>query len=306
MALYRAKVDARGSWIVFKPGMDIEAQATRPLELDLRAALDSGQFEVHFQPLFEPNSLRVTTCEALLRWHHPERGTVPPEIFIPAAERIGAILEIGSWVLSEACQACATWPGNVRVAVNISPAQFLRGNLVETVTAALAESRLNADRLELEITETVLLRDLPAIRSVLEQLRALGVRISFDDFGTGYSGLNYLHRFRLDKVKIDRQFVREITTNERSLTMLRGVARLSAELGMSVAVEGVETEEQAEILALETHIHELQGFLFSPPVNRQAIKEILAATSGRAGLAAHNRFPPATAAILAKLTGTRH
>jgi EAL domain-containing protein (putative c-di-GMP-specific phosphodiesterase class I) len=305
MALYRAKVDTRGGCLVFRPGMDVEAQETRSLELDLRAALANRQFELHFQPLFEPRSLRVTTCEALLRWYHPRRGPVSPEIFIPAAERIGAILEIGNWVVSEACAACSTWPGSVRVAVNISPVQFLRGDIVATVTAALARSGLSAERLELEITESVLLRDVPATRSVLEQLRALGVRISFDDFGTGYSGLNYLHRFRLDKVKIDRQFVREITANPRSLVMLRGVARLSAELGMSVAVEGIETEEQAEILATEDHIDELQGFLFSPPVTGQAIGEILSATSDL-GLPTMRSRAGATPAVRTKLSGTRH
>jgi diguanylate cyclase (GGDEF)-like protein len=281
MALYRAKVEARGAWLFFDPVMDIEVQARRSLELDLRAALDAKQFEVHYQPLFEPQSLKVTTCEALLRWHHPERGDVPPEVFIPAAERIGSIHEIGAWVLDQACNACVHWPDDVRVAVNLSPAQFTRGNVVGAVAAALARSGLAAHRLELEITETVLLRDLLGVRLALEQLRGLGVRISLDDFGTGYSGLNYLHRFRLDKVKIDRQFVREITSNDRSLLMLRGVARLSAELGMSVAVEGIETEEQAQMLAGEPHIDELQGFLFCPPVTRTALAEILGATSGR-------------------------
>lgn len=279
MALYRAKLKQRGSWLFFDPAMDGEAQHRRTLENDLRGALEAGQFELFFQPLFEPRTLRVTTCEALLRWHHPDCGDIPPEVFIPAAERIGRILEISRWVLGQACSACIKWPDSVRVAVNLSPAHFTRGNVVDDVVNVLSRSGLPANRLELEITENVLLQDIPTVRSALDQLHGLGVRISLDDFGAGYSGLNYLRRFRLDKVKIDRRFVHEITAKERSVTLLKGVARLCFELGMVVAVEGIETEEQAAIVALESYVHEVQGFLFSPPMSERSIQRFFAAAT---------------------------
>ena len=279
MALYRAKLAQRGSWVLFEPTMDAEAQRRRGLENDLRLALEAKQFELVFQPLFEPRTLRITTCEALLRWHHPNLGDIPPEVFIPAAERIGNILEISRWVLRQACAACRQWPTSVRVAVNLSPVHFTHGNVVADVVDALARSDLPASRLELEITETVLLQDISEVRSALDRLHELGVRISLDDFGVGYSGLNYLRRFRLDKVKIDQRFVREITEKERSLTLLKGVVRLCSELGMAVAVEGIETDEQAQIVALEAHVSEVQGFLFCPPISARAISDIVTATA---------------------------
>jgi len=285
MALYRAKLSERGSALLFEPHMDAEAQNRHSLEVDLRGALEARQLELLYQPIFEKGSPRITTCEALLRWNHPTRGRISPDVFIPAAERTGSIIEIGGWVLEQACKACRAWPDSVRVAVNLSPAQFAHGKVSDAVASALAASGLAPDRLELEITETVLLRDMPTIRAELESLRRLGVRISLDDFGTGYSGLNYLHRFQLDKAKIDRQLVAELATSKRSLSLLRGVARLCRDLGMLVAVEGIETQEQADIIALEPHIGEVQGFLFSRPLQLSELERVLSATTPKEGVA---------------------
>lgn len=279
MALNRAKLSARGKPLLFDVKMEADAQERRSLELDLRAALQAGQFELHFQPQFEPRTLRITVCEALLRWRHPTRGEVPPDVFIPVAERIGSIVEIGKWVLGEACRACVNWPAPIRVAVNISPGQFTRGDVVAAVTEALSASGLPAERLEIEITETVLLQDLPAVRLTLALLREMGVRIALDDFGAGYSGLSYIHRFRLDKVKIDQQFIRQVSSSPRSLTLLRGVTRLCAELGMVVTVEGIETEEQAQLVAIEPSVGEVQGFYFCRPLPASDLIDILTAAT---------------------------
>jgi diguanylate cyclase (GGDEF)-like protein len=293
VALYRAKATAKGSTMFFDSAMDAEAQSRRRLEADLARALREGEFELHFQPLFQRGTLRVTTCEALLRWNHPQRGTILPDRFIPLAESTGMIGEIGGWVLREACLECARWPANIRVAVNLSPVQFQHGDVVGTVRAALERSGIAANRLEVEITESVLLHDSAATRDALDALREMGVRISLDDFGTGYSGLNYLHNFGLDKVKIDRLYVTGLGSSERSRTLLLGAARLSAELGLAVAVEGIETEEQAEIIAAEPSIDELQGYLFSPPLPIGRLRELLTATMP-ALIAAERRDAPAS------------
>jgi diguanylate cyclase (GGDEF)-like protein len=279
LALYRAKHFAKGKTLAFNRQMDEDAQRQRRLELDVRAALAAGQFQLHFQPLFCTKSLRITTCEALLRWRHPDWEGMSAALVVAAAERTGCIGEIGHWVLREACRACSGWPESVRVAINLSPSQFAEGDIVEIVGEALRTSGLAADRLELEITESVLLQDLPIVRTALEKLTALGVRISLDDFGSGYSGLHYLHRFRLDKVKIDRQFVQRMTPNSREISLLRGIARLCVDLDMTVAVEGIETEEQADLILQEDSIGEVQGFLFCRPLPESAISEILRATA---------------------------
>jgi diguanylate cyclase (GGDEF)-like protein len=275
MALYHAKGQEGGAWRFFEPDMDIKAQARRALELDLRHALQTGAFELYYQPLFNLKTMQVAVCEALIRWRHPTRGMVSPGEFIPVAEDMGLIVEIGDWVLREACRECLNWPAEVRVAVNLSPIQFRRTNIASVVGDALAAARLPANRLEVEITESVLLQDFQAARLALEQLRELGVSISLDDFGTGYSGLSYLHALPLNKVKIDRRFVQGVQAGGRSLTLLRGVARLSSELGMLVAVEGIETEEQLGIIAREEDVDEAQGYLFSVPIPARQIRELL-------------------------------
>ena len=241
MALYRAKSEGRGMWRFFEPEMDVKAQARRSLELDLRQAVATGAFEVYYQPLINLKTGRISTCEALLRWKHPQRGMISPAEFIPIAEEMGLIVEIGHWVLRRACLDCAQWPSDVHVAVNLSPIQFRHGNVMRAITEALHGADLPANRLEIEITESVLLQDTETTRAMLQHLRDFGVRISLDDFGTGYSSLSYLHNFPLHKVKIDRSFLAGVGENKRALPLLRNVARLITELGMSVTMEGVET-----------------------------------------------------------------
>ena len=281
MALYRAKSDGRRAWRFFEQGMDVMAQARRNLQLDLRNALASNAFKIHYQPLFNMHSERITTCEALLRWPHPVRGMVSPAEFIPVAEEMGLIVEIGNFVLREACLECAKWPEDVRVAVNMSPIQFRRGNVADVIREALAAAKLPPSRLEIEITESVFLNDTELTRHWLNELREMGVRISLDDFGTGYSSLSYLHSYPLSKVKIDRSFLQGVDTSHRSLSLLRSVARLSADLGMSVAVEGIETEEQLALVSRETSVDEVQGFLIGVPMPGSDIREMLFAPPTR-------------------------
>jgi diguanylate cyclase (GGDEF)-like protein len=275
MALYWAKAERRGSWRFFEAEMDIRAQARRTLELDLRGALAAGAFEVYYQPLFDLRTKKISTCEALLRWPHAVRGMISPAEFIPVAEEMGLIVEIGNWVLQQACRDCSRWPSEVRVAVNISANQFRRGNLVNSVREALSASGLASSRLEIEITESVLFQDTRATRQALRQLRDLGVRLSLDDFGTGYSSLSYLHSLPLNKVKIDRSFLEGLAVGDRSLVLLRGIARLSAQLGLSVAVEGIETAEQLALVSAEDTVEEVQGFLFSPAIPYRDISRLL-------------------------------
>jgi len=280
VALYRAKADGRGTFCFFHEELAERVQARRTLELDLRNALANDEFELHFQPLVNLKSGRVTTCEALLRWNHRTRGPVSPGDIIPVAEDMGMIVDLGRWTLRKACMECARWPEPVSVAVNLSPLQFHQRDVVQDVRFALEVSGLPAHRLEVEITESSLLRNTHWTRDALAELRQLGVKISLDDFGTGYSSLSYLHNFPLTKVKIDRSFLEGIGS-DKPLTLLRGVARLSAELGMSVVVEGVETNEQLELVARDGTVTEVQGYLFSPPVAATRIRQLLAASHAR-------------------------
>jgi diguanylate cyclase (GGDEF)-like protein/PAS domain S-box-containing protein len=264
MALYRAKAEGRGASHFFEPEMDRRIQARRSLELDLRKAFVNGEFELFYQPLVNLGSNAVTGFEALLRWRHPERGMVSPAEFIPLAEEIGLIVPLGEWVLREACMQAATWPGDIKVAVNLSPAQFRSRGVVQAVMSALAHSRLLPQRLELEITESVLLGETEANLATLHQLREIGARISMDDFGTGYSSLSYLRSFPFDKIKIDRSFVRELVERPDCVAIVRAVAGLGASLGIATTAEGVETQEQLDRLRREG-CTEVQGYLFSPP-----------------------------------------
>lgn len=275
MALYRAKANGRGIFSFFESDMDTRAQARRAIETDLRRAIANGELTPFFQPLYNIREDRITSCEALLRWPHPTRGMVPPGEFIPVAEDMGLIVEIGAQTLLRACRECMTWPHGERVAVNLSSMQIQRGDVVSIVENALLQSGLDGRRLELEITESAFLSDSENTLIVLRKLRDMGVRISLDDFGTGYSSLSYLHSFPLDKVKIDRSFLRDIDHDRRSLSLLRGVMRLSSELGLSVVVEGVETLEQLHVIAMDGHVEEVQGFLFSPALPPVQIRAIL-------------------------------
>ena len=280
MALYRAKADGRGTYCFFREEMAQTVEARRILELDLRKALLHEEFELFYQPLINLKSGKITTCEALLRWNHPTRGTVSPADIIPVAEDMGLIVDLGHWILRKACAECMKWPEAVCVAVNFSPQQFHQRDVLNEVRYALETSGLSPHRLEIEITESSLLHNTQLTHDVLSQLHSLGVRISLDDFGTGYSSLSYLHNFPLQKVKIDRSFLEGIDS-DRPLTLLRGVARLSADLGMAVVVEGIETNEQLELISADGTVTEAQGYLFSRPVPAGQMRQLLDASHGR-------------------------
>jgi len=279
MALYRAKSDGRGTHCYFEPEMDAKMQKRRALERDLRKALPCGEFEIYYQPLVNIQINQVCAFEALLRWTHPERGTVSPAEFIPLAEEIGLIGEIGRWVLKQACMEAATWPSEIKLAVNLSSAQFKSRTLVLDILAALGASGLSPKRLELEITETVMLQDTEGTLATLQQLRELGVRISMDDFGTGYSSLSYLRKFPFDKIKVDRSFIKDMSDLDSSVAIVRAVAGLGVSLGMSTIAEGVETPEQLEKLRSEGYT-EVQGFLFSAARPASELPGIIASVAG--------------------------
>ena len=274
LALYRAKSDGRRTFRFFESGMDRIAQERRQLELDLRGAVILGEFELHYQPLLDLRSNRISTCEALLRWNHPKRGRIPPDQFIPLAEEIGLIVEIGDWVLRTACLEASTWSANTGIAVNVSPVQFKSEGLVQSVRSALAESGLAAERLEIEVTEAVLLQDTERTLLQLSALKSLGVRVAMDDFGTGYSSLNYLRKFSFDKLKIDRSFVSDISGKMNGRSIVKAVTELASSLGMQTTAEGVETVEQRALL--ETlNCDEIQGYLISKPLPSAEIAELL-------------------------------
>jgi diguanylate cyclase (GGDEF)-like protein len=274
MALYRAKADGRGTYHFFQPEMDAQMQARRVLELDLRRALAVGEFELHYQPLVDVATSEVNGFEALVRWNHPTRGVVSPAEFIPLAEEIGLIVPLGEWVMRQACSEAAKWGSDLSVAINLSPAQFRNHTLVLSVLSALGGSGLSATRLELEITEMVLLHDTANVLEALHQLRQLGVRISMDDFGTGYSSLSYLRSFPFDKIKIDRSFVAELGKKNDCVAIIRAVTGLGGSLGMATTAEGVETHEQLEILRSEG-CTQVQGYLFGRPRPAEQIPELL-------------------------------
>ena len=274
LAMYAAKSDGRRTYRFFVPELDARLKTRRQLELDLRQALARGQLEIHYQPLVELATDTVAGCEALLRWYHPERGMISPAEFIPVAEDTGLINEIGDWVLKRACAEAAGWPGHIRLAVNVSPVQFRTKTLALRVATALRESGLSPDRLELEITEAVLIRDDDEALVILHQLRDLGVRIALDDFGTGYSSLSYLRRFPFDKIKIDRSFVSDIGDAEGSSMIVQAVVNMASACRMSTTAEGVETEMQREILR-GLGCSEMQGYLFSPAVPASKLQQLL-------------------------------
>jgi diguanylate cyclase (GGDEF)-like protein len=264
MALYGAKADGRGTYRFFEAEMDARVKARRAMELALRRALEVGEFELHYQPLLDIERDCVTCCEALLRWHHPERGMIPPAEFIPVAEEIGLIVPLGEWVMRQACLDASSWPKDVRVAVNLSPSQLINHSLLAVVINALAFSGLSANRLELEITEAVLMQNTEVTIASLHRLRELGVRISLDDFGTGYSSLSYLRSFPFDKIKIDRCFISELPHADGSLAIVRAIAGLASSLQINTTAEGVETQEQLEQVRL-LGCTEIQGYVFSKP-----------------------------------------
>jgi diguanylate cyclase (GGDEF)-like protein len=280
LALYRAKNLGRGAFHFFESGMDVQMQARRALEYDMRAALPDGQFDLHYQPVLNLGRNEIVGVEALVRWHHPERGMISPGEFIPLAEETGFIIALGEWVIRQACTAAANWAEHVKVAVNLSAAQFKSPGLVHVVMNALASSGLAPNRLELEITESILLQDNAATLATLHRLRELGVHIAMDDFGTGYSSLNYLRSFPFDKIKIDRSFVKDITASSGSLNIVRAVAAMAKGLGMACTAEGVETQEQLDAISAEG-CTEMQGFLLSKPLPLDEIDHLFTSQVAR-------------------------
>jgi diguanylate cyclase (GGDEF)-like protein len=285
MALYAAKNGGGGDHRFFALEMEEAAQERRALELDLREALTSEQFDLYFQPLVDLRSGRVTTCEALLRWRHPRRGMVPPSIFIPIAEETGLIIPLGEWALQRACYEAAKWPKSVKVAVNLSPVQFRDRGLALQVVSALAKSGLPAQRLELEVTERLLLEDSDGTLTVMEQLKNLGVSISLDDFGTGYSSLNYLRKFPFQKIKIDQSFIAGLGEERDAQAIIGAVAGLGASLDKTVVAEGIETEEQLKQVKMHG-CHEGQGHFFGEPMPADIIQARLEASTSIAQLVA--------------------
>ena len=274
LAMYAAKAAGRRVHRFFEPGMETEANARRELERDMRAAMAEGGFEVHYQPLADLDSEKIVGCEALLRWRHPLRGMISPAEFIPLAEETGLIQEIGQWVLDTACREAAKWPSHVRIAVNVSPVQFKSQTLALNVASSLAKSRLDPRRLELEITEAVLIADDEAALTTFAQLRELGVHIALDDFGTGYSSLRYLHRFPFDKIKIDRAFVKEVTDDTGSSSIIKAVVGIATERNMITTAEGVETRRQFETVR-DLGCTQMQGYLFSAARPAHEIRAML-------------------------------
>jgi diguanylate cyclase (GGDEF)-like protein/PAS domain S-box-containing protein len=276
LAMYAAKAGGRRTHRFFEPAMDASAKARLTLEQDLRQALADGSFELHYQPVVNLQNDEVTGCEALLRWQHPVRGPISPAEFIPVAEDTGLINELGEWVVRTACAEAVTWPDHVRLAVNVSPIQLKSQTLALKITSALAASGLSPDRLEIEITEAVLIHDDAAALAILHQLRAIGVRIALDDFGTGYSSLSYLKRFPFDKIKIDRCFVSDITETDGSSSIVQAVVNIAAARNMTTTAEGVETEQQKEILR-QLGCTEMQGYLFSAAKRGPEVRQLFGA-----------------------------
>jgi diguanylate cyclase (GGDEF)-like protein len=274
MALYAAKNAGGGHHHFFASEMEQAAQERRGLELDLRAALAAGDFQLHFQPLVDLRSGRITCCEALVRWTHPERGPISPAVFIPAAEETGLIIPLGEWVLQRACEEAATWPSDVRVAVNLSPVQFRDRSLALQVVLALARSGLSSSQLELELTERVLLNEGDDTLATMQQLQDLGVAMSLDDFGTGYSSINYLRKFPFHKIKIDQSFTRDLAGERDATAIVSTIAGLGAALNKTVVAEGIETKEQMQLVAA-LGCHEGQGYYFARPMSGDAIRERL-------------------------------
>ena len=273
LAMYAAKSAGRRTYRFFEPEMDARVRARRILEMDLRQAISDGAFEVHYQPCVSLRDNRITGCEALLRWRHSERGMISPAEFIPVAEETGLINQLGEWVLTTACAEATTWPEHIKLAVNVSPVQFKSGTLALKIVAALAASGLPASRLELEITEAVLIRDDEVALAILHQLRTIGVGIALDDFGTGYSSLSYLQRFPFDKIKIDRCFVNDIAEPDGSSCIVQAVVNIAAARQMTTTAEGVETQQQRELLRA-LGCAEMQGYLFSPAKPAAEIRQL--------------------------------
>jgi EAL domain-containing protein (putative c-di-GMP-specific phosphodiesterase class I) len=270
MALYHSKGTKRGTWSVYEPSMTAQRKAERELELDLGMALSNGELSLNYQPIVSLARGQVIGCEALIRWRHPKKGFISPADFIPVAEASGLINDIGAWALREACTTAAQWPAGMTVAVNLSVAQFTGPDLVEIARQALAESGLEPERLELEVTESLLLADDPETHSLLVRLKSLGLSIALDDFGTGYSSLSHLRSFPFDKIKIDQTFVRDLPQKRNCEAIVGAVAQLAKSLGMTTVAEGVETACHLERVS-KAGCDAVQGYFFSKPVPKESV-----------------------------------
>ncbi|MES2119631.1 MAG: EAL domain-containing protein [Pseudomonadota bacterium] len=273
LALYRAKEAGRGTYAFFEESLNERAQQRRQTETDLRLAIDNNEFELFYQPLFDLEENRICSFEALLRWNHPKLGMIAPADFVPIAEETGLIVPIGNWVIRRACAEAVRWPSNVRIAVNVSPIQFHRGPLHETILLALADTGLAPNRFEVEITESVFLDGGEATLRLLHSLRALGVRVALDDFGTGYSSLSYLQSFPFDKLKIDRTFIQNLLTREGASAIVRAITELAHALNIETTAEGV--EETAQLMELRAHgCSSVQGYLFAEPMSAADVDKL--------------------------------
>ncbi len=279
-ALYNAKTSGRCAYVLYNPEHMHASGNRRDLEKDLHSALSKGQLELHYQPIVDPQQQTVTSLEALMRWRHPKRGIIEPSEFIPLAEDTGLIHEMGKWALHQACSDAVNWPGTIKVTVNVSPIQF-DGDLFEIVRAALEESGLDPHRLELEITESVLLRDEAKVHDILNRLRELGVQIALDDFGTAYASLSYLRSFPFDTIKIDKSFIRDLDGPQRSdcVAIINAVVALAKSMQMGAVAEGVETIDHLETVSKAGC--EVQGFYFSQPVPAKDVESVLSKLPGR-------------------------
>jgi predicted signal transduction protein with EAL and GGDEF domain len=275
LALYEAKKQGRGQIIAYTGGLSYQYENRVALEHDLQFALSRGELDIEYQPIVDPRSGRAVCCEALLRWRHPELGPIAPSVFIPIAEATGLIVPIGTWILTRACAEATNWSADIKVAVNLSPVQFRRGReIIDIVIGALEHTGLAASRLDLEVTETVLIEDTAATLAILEELRSRGVAISLDDFGTGFASLAYLSDFPFSKIKIDRKFCQNVDHSPRTAAIIRGIAQTTRDLRIELVAEGVETELQLERMC-GFGINAIQGYLFSKPLPPLQLRQLI-------------------------------
>ncbi|WP_420029193.1 putative bifunctional diguanylate cyclase/phosphodiesterase [Pseudomonas monteilii] len=279
IALYQAKADGKNTWRYFAAEMNQQIQYRRQLENDLRRALRNQEFELHYQPRYRLSDRRIVAVEALLRWQHPQEGLLGPDIFIPLAEQSDIIVALGRWVLREACRTAHDWPADILVSVNLSPAQFLRSDVVADVREILLETAFPAQRLELEITENVMLNDIEGALGTMLSLKELGVRLNMDDFGTGYSSLGYLRTYPFDSIKIDKRFISGLNNNGGSdRAVVQAIINLGEAMGLTVTAEGVESEQQLKALEKD-RCHEVQGYFMSRPLDSAGLEALLHQTS---------------------------
>jgi diguanylate cyclase (GGDEF)-like protein len=286
IALYKAKSEGKNTWCYFEAHMSDQIQTRRQLEDDLRHALKHNEFILHYQPRYKVDGQHIVSVEALVRWQHPTQGLLGPDVFIPLAEQTDLIVPLGRWVLREACETALTWPSDILLSVNLSPAQFAVSDVVEDVREVLVQTRFPASRLELEITENVMLNDTDGALTTMNALKELGVRLNMDDFGTGYSSLGYLRAYPFDGIKIDKRFIASISSGSNDRAVVQAIIGLGKAMGLTVTAEGVETEEQLEILGKD-QCNEVQGYFMSRPIDKVAFAQLL--QNSRSAQPAHKK-----------------